>query len=766
MIYFKRIFLIFGLVFTIAQVYASATSFTIDQIRVSGLQRIELGTVFSYLPVKVGDTMTESAADAIITKLYATGFFKDVRLEQQGTTLIINLIERPVISELSVSGDHEFDHDLLLKSLKSNGLTDGQIFDQSVLDQAVLGLKSEYYNRGMYAVVINPTVIPLERNRVSVSIAINEGRPAKIALIQFVGNKNFSQSELLSQMFLTNSDILLGWWRKDDQYSSEKLGGDIEKIRSFYLNRGYINFKLNSVQVQLSPDKSKVYITLNISEGDQYKIKSAVLAGDLKNIPKASLQNLITLKPGQVVNQADINKIVTNLKNIVANSGYAFAAINPVPDIDATNKTVAFTFFIDTGKRIYIRQINISGNDKTRDVVIRREIRQQEDALYNESEIQRSKDRLNLLGYFKDVNVSTEPVAGTTDQVDMNVDVKETNTGSINFGVGYAQGQGLLLNGSISQANLFGSGKSASLSASTSSLNRSIGLSFTDPYFQINGTSLGYDIYDNDYTPNSIGISPYSTQAIGARVRMGVPVSEFDKISISAGFENNQINLDGNNVPLRFVQFTQQYGSSVNAIPVSVGWVRNTTDSTLWPTRGALFDERVDGTLPFVGAQYYRLTSNNTWYMPITDDFVWKTKATLGLINAYDNSTVPFYQNYYAGGISSIPGYYINSLGPKDTDGSYIGGTREVILDNEILFPMPGIKDDKSVRLSVFYDIGSLWGGNNFNLSPEQGVRASYGLGLTWLSPLGPIKLTYALPMFNQPNDYLQPFQFLIGTSF
>lgn len=741
------------------------TPFVVQGIRVNGLQRIEIGTVFSYLPIKVGETLTNERVDDIITRLYATGFFKDVRVEEQGAILIIDVQERPVISDMTITGDHAFDHDLLVKSLKDNGLSNGKIFDQSVLDQAMLGLKSEYYNRGLYSVSITPTVVLLERNRVSINISINEGDPAKIASIKFVGNKDFSQSTLNKEMFL-NTGNWLSWWYKDNQYSSDKLSGDIETIRSYYLNRGYINFKINSVQVQLTPNKKSVYITLNLAEGSQYRVKNVKVAGDNKNIPMSELNALVLIKSGEIVDQAQINKTVEGLKTKMGNYGYAFAVVNPVPEVDEKSKTVGFTFFIDTGKKIYVRQINISGNDKTRDIVVRRELRQTENALYDASAIQRSKDRLNLLGYFKSTDVTTTPVPGAGDQADMSIKVVENNTGSINFGVGYAQGQGLLLNGSISQSNLFGSGKSASLSAATSNLNQSISLSFTDPYYKPNGTSLGYDIYDNSFTPNNAGISPYSTQTLGGKIRMGIPVSEFDKINLSAGFENNTINLSGNNVPLRFVQFTSQYGNSVNAIPVSVGWVRNTTDSTLWPTQGALFSEVFDMTAPGVGVQYYRFTSTNTWFNPITSDFVLKTNVTGGTINAYAGSTVPFYANYFLGGINDMHGYYIGTMGPKDTDGSSLGGTNKVVFTNDILFPLPGMKDSKSVRLSVFYDMGSLWGGNSFGLTPEQAFRASYGVGLNWISPLGPIKVSYALPMFNQPTDNLQPFQFMLGSSF
>ncbi|RTL10829.1 MAG: outer membrane protein assembly factor BamA [Neisseriaceae bacterium] len=746
--------------------YADGSNFVIKQIRVEGLQRIEVGTVYSYLPVKVGDTLTPSKTDEIIHKLFSTGFFQDVRVEEQGSTLIVDVAERPVISKLSITGAHEFDDDKLVKSLKDNGLADGLIFDQSVLDNAILGLKTEYYNRGLYSVVLTPTVTQLERNRVNIEITISEGSTAKIAEIDFTGNQVFKTGKLRDEMYLTTGNWL-SWWFKDNQYSSDKLAGDIEKIRAFYLNQGYIDFRLNSIQVQLTPDKKSVYITVNLKEGSQYRYKSVKLAGDYHDIPPKELERLVTVKPGTIINQEVLNKNVEAIKTKIGDYGYAFANVNPIPEVDAENKTVAYTLFVDTGKKIYVRNINISGNDKTRDVVIRRELRQEEAALYNAAAIKRSKERLDVLGYFKSTDVTTTPVPGVNDQVDMNVKVVENNTGSINFGVGFAQGQGIILNGGISQSNLFGSGKAASINASTSALNQSVSLSFTDPYYLANGTSLGYDIYDTNYTPNNVGISPYSTQTLGARVRTSVPVSEFDRINVSLSFENNQISVNSNTAPLRFVQFTNQYGNSVNAIPLTVSWARNTTDNTLWPTTGANYSQSFTITAPAVGAQYYKFLSTDAWYFPISDSFTWKTNGELGFINAYgDNQQVPFYQNFIEGGPGSIRGYYIGSIGPKDTDGSSLGGTRWAMLSNNLLFPLPGIKDTKSVRMSLFYDIGTLYGGTPFNLTAEQMVRASYGVGMLWVSPMGPIQVSYAIPMFNQPLDNIQSFQFTMGQMF
>lgn len=747
-------------------IYADDSGFVIQQIRIDGLQRIEMGTVYSYLPVKVGDTLTTSKADDIIHKLYSTGFFQDVRVEQQGNTLIVDVEERPVIARISVSGDHEFDHDKLVKSLKENGLSDGLIFDQSILDNAVMSLKTEYYNRGLYSVMITPTVTQLERNRVNIQITISEGVTAKIGGIAFTGNQAFSSNKLQKQMFLTTGNWL-SFWYKDNQYSSDKLNGDLETVKAFYQNQGYITYRMNSVQVQLTPNKKLVYITVNIQEGNQYRFRDIKIAGDYKDIPPAELQKLITVKPGQIINQEKLDKDIQSIKTAMGKYGYAFAAINPVPDIDTKNNTVAYTLFIDPGKKIYVRNINISGNEKTRDVVIRREFRQEEAGIYNADAIKRSKDRLDVLGYFKTTDITTTPVPGVNDQVDLNVKVKETNTGSINFGVGFAQGQGIILNGGISQSNLFGSGKSASINASYSQLNSSISLSFTDPYYLANGTSLGYDIYDTTFTPNLVGISPYSTQTLGARVRTSVPVSEFDRINLSLGFENNQISINNNTAPLRFIQFTNQYGSSVNAIPVTVSWARNTSDSTLWPTSGATYNTSFTITAPGVGAQYYKFDSKDAWYFPLSQDLTWKTNGELGFINAYgDGQIVPFYQNFIEGGPNSIRGYYIGSIGPKDTDGSSLGGTRWAFLSNNLLFPMPGVKDDKTVRMSAFYDIGTLYGGDPFGINPLQAVRASYGVGLVWISPMGPIQISYAIPMFNQPNDNIQNFQFTLGSMF
>jgi outer membrane protein insertion porin family len=742
--------------------------FKIRNICVNGLQRIELGTVYSYIGIKPGDLLDANLSDDILKNLYRTGFFQDIRLETRNNDLIINIIERPVIVELSVSGDNSFDHEKLVKALNDNGLMMGKIFDKSILEQAILGLKSEYYNKGLYSVKINYQVVPINRNRVAINIAINEGSVAKINQINFIGNNNVSTNKLNDLMFL-NTGSLLSFWYKNNQYSNDKLSGDLENIKAYYLNNGYINFKINSIQIQLSDDKKQVYITINLSEGEKYTLSDIKVLGNTKSINLNDLQKLVTLPIGEIVNQKILNMNIEAIKDKLGEYGYAYANITPIPTIDNSSNKVSYVLFIDTGNKIYVRNINVVGNDKTRDIVIRREFRQIENSLYDVSKIKRSKERLNLLGFFKpnSVNITSEPVLGSNDQMDLKVKVEENNTGSMNFNLGYAQGQGLIIGAGINQTNVFGSGKASSLNASTSLLSKSINLTFTDPYFFINGSSLGYDIYYSEFTPNVVNISPYSTQTLGSRFRLSVPVSEYDKINFSVGYEHVGINLTGNFVPLRFAQFTQQYGSLVDDLPSSVSWLRNTTDSIAWPTRGGLFSEVFDMTLPVIGPRYYRFTSQNSWFFPINDTFTWKTNLQLGLIDSYGSSgLVPFYSYYYMGGVNSIRGFYLNTLGPRDTDGASLGGTREIILGNELLFPMPFIKDDHTVRMSIFLDTGTLWGGNNFNLTPSQEFRASYGIGMVWNSPLGPIKLSYAKPLLIAPNDIVEPFQFVFGASF
>ncbi|WP_085277392.1 outer membrane protein assembly factor BamA [Pseudogulbenkiania subflava] len=742
----------------------AAEPFVVKDIRVEGLQRTEPGTVFNYMPLKVGDTFTDEKAKEAIKALFATGFFNDVRMEAQGDVLIVSVIERPVITQLNISGAKEFDKDQLKKALKENGLAESRVFDQGLLDGAVQELKRQYYSRGKYSVEITPSVTKLERNRVAVTLDIVEGVTAKIKEIRIVGAKAFDQDTLLGQFSLTTGDWL-SWITKDNQYSKQKLSGDLEKLKAFYQNQGYLEFNIDSTQVSISADKEDMFLTININEGQRYTISDVKLAGDLK-VPEAELRKLVQFKAGDVFSREKVNDSVTAISDRLGNDGYAFANVNALPEIDREKRQVAFTLFLDPGRKTYVRRVNIAGNTKTRDEVVRRELRQLEGAPYASDKIKRSKERVELLGYFEDVNVETPAVADTPDQVDMNINLKERPTGSISAGIGFVQGQGLVFSGSVSQSNIFGSGKSLSAGISTGKVNKSASIAFNDPYFTVDGVSLGYNLYSRTYDAQEDNVSKYKTRTTGAAAKFGVPITEFDRINLSLGVEQTAITTFSDS-PQRYLDFVDKYGKSANTLLSTISWSRDTRDSALWPTRGAVLRAGVDIGLPGLDLQYYRLSHQQTWYFPLSKTFTLMLNGEVGYADGYGKSaTLPFFQNFYMGGLGSVRGYETGSIGPKDTNGDFLGGTTKVVGNVELLFPFPGMRDNKSVRTSVFFDVGSLWDSNVSGSTPSDGLRYSTGAALTWLSPMGPMKFSYALPLKKEEGDKKQSFQFQLGTVF
>ena len=517
--------------------------FVVKDIRVEGIQRTEAGTVFSYLPVKVGETMTDEKTAAAIKALYATGFFKDVRLEARDGVVIVTVEERPSISKITLSGIKEFSEEDLKAGLKQTGLAEGRVLDRALLDKAEQELQRQYFNRGKYAVEIKSTLTPLERNRVAVQFDVVEGDSARIQQISIVGNKAFKEKELLGQLTSTTPGWLT-WYTKNDQYSKSRLGGDIEALRSFYLNRGYIEFNVDSTQVSISPDKQGIYITVNVTEGPQYKVSDIKLAGQML-VPEAELQKLITLKPGEVFARDQLTETTKKIGDRLGNDGYAFANVNAVPELDREKGAVAFTLFVDPGRRVYVNRVNVAGNTKTRDEVVRREVRQMEGAYYDAEKINRSRDRLNRLGYFNEVNIETPGVSGTTDQVDVNVSVAEKSTGNVMLGAGFSSSEGLVLSGSVSQSNVFGTGNRVAVQVNSGSVNTVYSLSFTNPYYTIDGISLGYDLYRRDVDSSSLDdVSEYKTSTYGVGARFGLPVNERDFISFGLTYEQNSLNID------------------------------------------------------------------------------------------------------------------------------------------------------------------------------------------------------------------------------
>ncbi|AXK40086.1 outer membrane protein assembly factor BamA [Crenobacter cavernae] len=738
--------------------------FVIKDIRVEGLQRTEPGTVFNYLPIKAGDTFTDDKAQEAIKALFATGFFDDVRVEAENNVVVLAVVERPVIAQLTISGSKEFDKEQIKKSLKNNGFSESRVFDQALLDQAVQALKREYFSRGKYSVAITPTVTRLERNRVAVTLDIAEGVTAKIKDIHIVGAKAFKEDDLRDLFSLTTGGWF-SWITKDDQYSKQKLSADLEKLRAFYQNQGYLEFSIESTQVSMSADKEAIYLTVNVNEGKRYTVSDIKFAGDLK-VPEDELSKLLKVKQGDVFSRELVNESVTAISERLGNDGYAFANVNVVPDIDREKETVAFTLFVDPGRKTYVRRVNITGNNKTRDEVIRREMRQLEGAPYASDKIKRSKDRTELLGYFEQVNIETPAVPDTPDQVDVNVNVKERPTGSVSAGVGFVQGEGLQLSANVSQSNIFGSGKSMSVGFSNGKVNKFANISFTDPYFTPDGVSLGYDLYLRDYRPDEIDQSQYRTKTTGFSVRSGVPVTEFDRINFSLGVENTKITTFTNS-PQRYLDFVNQYGSNNNTLLGTVGWARDTRDSALWPTRGGVLKANADSGLPGGDIEYYRLTGQATGFFPLSKTFTLMLNGEVGYADGYGKtSRLPFFQNFYLGGIGSVRGYDTGSIGPKASNGDYLGGTRKIVANAELLFPFPGMKDNKSVRTSLFFDAGSLWDDKESGSSVSDALRYSAGAAVTWLSPVGPMKFSYARPIRKKEGDKAQSFQFQLGTVF
>ncbi len=746
-------------------IYENST--IIKKINITGLKRIDIATVKNYLPYQVGNKFDSNISDEIIHSLYDTGFFDNIELQFKNSILTINIKEKPVIDNIKLVGEKEFDDEKLLKSLKMNGLSSGQIFDRAILDNAVKALRSEYVNRGFYAIKIDGAVTNLPRNRVQIVISFEEGKIAKIDQINFIGNKQFSTRQLKSFMFL-NTGNLLSFWYKDNQYANDKLNGDLEKIRSYYLNNGFLDFKINSVQVQLNLDKTSVIITVNIVEGHQYFFDKVEIAGETKEVAKSKLQELISVEPGDLFNESELNNDIEEIKTELGNHGYAFASVQVKQEIVGKDR-VKIVLFIDTGKKVYINQINITGNDKTRDTVIRREIKQKELAIYNATEIKKSKQKLDNIGYFKSTSIVTKPVPNSTDKIDLDVKVEENTGGTVSAGVGFQQGQQIILNGSLAQRNIFGSGKDVNLSAQVSYVSQDVSASYVDPYFLSNGTSLGYDIYYDRQSPNNVGISPYTSETVGLRVKTGIPVAEYDKINTGLTLQSNLVAFKGNVIPLRFTEFTDIYGDQINQLIYSIGWGNNSLDNPNWPRNGALFSDNLDVSVPVMGANYYKFLSNNTWFYSFPGYFsplTWKINGQIGFLNPYGSSpVVPFYQNFFEGGINSLRGYYLGTLGPKDIDNQSAGGTRWLGVTNDLMLPFPFVTE-KTVRINAFFDMGTLWGGSiNYNLTPEQEFRASYGAGIVWLSPLGSIKLSYAIPLFAEPTDRKEQFQFAFGSA-
>lgn len=736
--------------------------FQIKDIRVEGIQRTEAGTVFSYLPVKVGDTMTDEKAAAAIKALFATGFFKDVRLEIDRGVLVVVLEERPAIASLEFTGLKAFKPEDLKKSLREVGLAESRIFDRAMVDRAEQELKRQYLAQGHYAVQVTTTITPLERNRVGVNFAVNEGDIAKIRQINIIGAGAISEADLLDLLVLRTPGWLT-WYTKNDQYSKQKLSGDLETLRSHYLNRGYLEFNIESTQVSISPDKQDIYITININEGEKYSVSSVKLAGQLL-LPESELTKLVQIKPGEVFSRERMAETTKAISERLGNEGYAFANVNAAPELDKEKRQVAFTVFIDPGRRVYVRRINVTGNTRTRDEVVRREMRQAESGWYDGDKINKSRTRVDRLGYFDEVTVETPPVAGTTDQVDMEVKVKEKPTGNIMLGAGFSSADKFSMSGSVQQQNLFGSGKHVGIQVSTSKANKVYSLSHTDPYFTVDGVSQGFDVYYRKTDTSTLAVGAFGSKSFGGGGRWGVPIAEDDYLNFGLSFDHTKLDVDVNS-PLRYQDYVTRFGSTGSTLLGTVGWQKDGRDSLLVTTKGVYRRAVLELSLPGSTATYAKATYQHQHFFPLDRKLTFALNGEIGVAKSYGNKELPFFKNLYAGGIGSVRGFESNSLGPRDpATAEALGGDKRLIGNAELLFPVPGMGRDNSMRLSVFADVGNVWGyDNKFSLSD---MRYSAGVALAWNSPMGPLKFSYANPFNKKPEDKVQRLQFQMGSVF
>jgi len=744
-------------------------SFIVKDIRVEGLQRIDLGTALNYLPLSTGETLDMQRSPAIIRALFKTGFFDDVKLAEDDGVLVVIVTERPAISKLNITGNEDIEKDQLVKALESIGLAEGRVFDRSALDKVERELERQYNSQGKYSVKIKSTVSTLDDNRVEIFIEIDEGAVARIRSINIVGNTVFDEAVLTDQLKLTDDP---SWFSSDDQYSSQILAADLEALRSYYLDHGYLNFNVESTQVSITPDKQAVFITINISEGEQYSIDKVALDGNLV-VAEDKLRKLIEFEPGDVFSRKKIAMATSAISATLGEAGYAFANVNAIPEIDKDQRLISLTFFIDPGKRVYVRRVNISGNLKSYDEVVRREFRQMEGGWLSTAQINRSRVRLQRLSYFEDVNVETPAVPGTNDQVDINVSVTERPSGTLMAGIGYGQLQGFLVNASISQDNFLGTGSKLSANINNSTINNVYSFSYTNPYYTKEGVSRGFKVFNSQTDASQANVADYTTDVFGGSMTYGIPLNEYDQASLSLGYERTTVNTS-TLTPQSFIDYLDANSDSFGILNLSASWTHDTRNRAIFADEGGIISFGSQVTLPNSGLEFYKVTARGQKYIPLGNDFLFMIKGDFGYGDSFgDTTTLPFFERYYTGGAQSVRGYRGNSLGPK-LNGNPEGGALKVVGNAELIFPVPFAETGRSFRMSAFIDGGNVFSAENgINFSdikdlPGISDRLRYSAGFTaiWMTPVAPLTFSYAWALNNEPGDEIEKFQFTLGAFF
>ncbi|MGQ0597267.1 outer membrane protein assembly factor BamA [Aquabacterium sp.] len=734
--------------------------FVLKDIRVEGLQRADAGTVFASLPFRVGDTYTDDKGAAGLRSLFATGLFKDVRIQIDGNIVVVVVEERPVISRVEFVGTKEFDKDNLVKALKDVGIGEGQPFDRALADRAEQELKRQYLTRSLYGVEVVTTITPAERNRVNVTFTVTEGEVTKIKSIRITGNQAFSESTLLSQMDLTTGGYLT-WYTKSDQYARSKLNADLESIKAYYLNRGYLEFKIESTQVAISPDKQDISIAINVTEGPRYVITGVKLDGDYLG-KEETFRKLITIKPGEAYRAQDVASTIKAFTDRFAAFGYAFAKVDFRPELDREKGQAVAVLVAQPQRRVYVRRVNVAGNSRTRDEVIRREFRQFEAAWYDGQKIKLSRDRVDRLGYFKQVNIETTEVPGTADQVDLTLTVEEKPTGNLMLGAGFSSAEKFTLTASVKQDNVFGTGNYLGVELNTSKYNRTIVVSTVDPYFTDNGISRSYDVFYRTSRPLSTQGGDYEIVTPGAAVRFGVPYTEFDTVFFGAGAEQTAIH-GTTGLPVSYQLHREIFGERSLSVPLTVGWARDARDSTIAPTSGRY--QRVNLEWGVAGdTRYLRSDYQFQQYLPLTNRYTLGFNSEFGYGTGLSGKPYPVFKNFTGGGLGTVRGFEQGSLGPVDIEGAYVGGNKRINLNTELYVPFPGAGNDRTLRLFGYVDAGNVWGENEAVRWKD--FRASAGVGISWVSPVGPLKLSYGKPFRYLDQDKIQKLQFQIGTAF
>lgn len=739
-------------------------SFTIGQIRAEGLQRLELGTVLTYLPLSIGDQLTETTSRQAIRSLYSSGLFADVQLARDGDNLIIKVKERPAISSFKIEGNEKIGGDDLNKSLKDVGLTEGELFKRALLDGVEQELQRQYYANGYYDVAIDTKVNELPNNRVDLNIKVTEGPITKIKEINIIGNKAFKRDVLLEQLKLKKTNWIP--FQKSDRYSKQQLGGDLETLTSYYQDRGYLQFNVPSVQVALSPDKKDIYVTVAVEEGTVYKVKDHRFSGEII-LNEKFLDALTSTKSGSIFSRKESTETGNRIEAALSDIGYAFAKVTPVPEIDEPNKQVSINYFIEPGKRAYIRRINFSGHTGTNDEVLRREMRQLEAAPFSKSAVERSRVRLARLPYIEEAEVETKPVPGTDDLVDIEFKVKERAPGSIQFGVGYSGSQGFLINAAVTNTNFLGTGNRVQLSADTSVFTRSVNLSLTNPYFTQDGISQTVSAFYRKSQSVIRFSSGFDTNVVGGDLTYGIPLSEFTSLRIGGGVSQTAVKTFAGASSDEILNFVIRNGTSFSEFQLRTGIVRDTRNRTFFASSGSLSRLNLDIAVPGSDLTFYNVNFTQEQYLQLPFHFFSVSSATLGYVNSYGSTKdVPPYENYFAGGATTVRGYRDGTLGPRDfPNNNPFGGKLRTTAQTDLVIPLPVVSDNKTTRASLFFDIGNVYAKpQDFSI---QSLRQSAGVSFSFFTPvLGLLTLSYAIPLNDRLGDETQAFQINFGTGF